>query len=64
MQRHLRHIHAELVGVPAEEIVAAVQVERAEDAERAGELELVLERVAGKDRVVLLDVDLDLVLRS
>ena len=54
----------ELVGVPAEKIVAAVQVERAEDAERAGELDLVLERMAGEDRVVLLDVDLDLVLED
>ena len=52
----------ELVGVPAEQIVAAVQVERAEDAERAGELDLVLEGMAGEDGVVLLDVDLDLVL--
>ena len=45
----------ELVGVPAQEVVAAVQVERAENAERGGELNLVLEGMAGEDRVVLLD---------
>jgi len=37
-QRQLRHVHGELVGVPAQEVVAAVQVERAEDAQRGGEL--------------------------
>jgi hypothetical protein len=41
-QRQLRHVHGELVGIPAEELVAAIEVERAEDAERGGELDLVL----------------------
>ena len=63
-ERHLRHVHGELVGVPAELVVAAVDVDGAEDAERAGERQLVLEGVAGEDGVVLLDVDLDLFLEA
>ena len=63
-QRHLRDVHGELVGVPAGLIVVAVDVDRAEDAERGGERELVLEGVAGEDGVVLLDVDLDLLLEA
>ena len=45
-------------------LVAAVHVDRAEDAERLRERDLVLEAVAGQQRVVLLDVDLDLVLEA
>jgi len=41
-QRQLRNVHRELVGVPAEQIVAAVDVERAEHAERLGERDLVM----------------------
>src|SRR3954468_4584581 len=57
----LRHIHRELVGIPAEQIVAAVDIERAQDSQRLGERDLVLERMAGEDGVVLLDVELDVV---
>src|ERR1035438_3366487 len=58
-QRKLRYVHRELVSIPAEQIVAAVDVERAEDAERLGEHDLVVERMARQDGVVLLDVELD-----
>ena len=61
-ERHFRHVHGELVGVPARLIVAAVDVERAEDAERRGQRDLMLERVAGKNRVVLLDIELHVLL--
>src|SRR5437868_4264195 len=58
-ESELRHVHCELVGIPAEQIVAAVDVDGAKDAERLGKRDLVMERVAGKDGVVLLDVELD-----
>ena len=63
-ERHLRQVVRELVGVPAELLVAAVHVERAEDAERLRHGDLVLEGVAGEQRVVLLDVHLHLVLEA
>ncbi len=47
-----------------EQIVAAVDVDRAEDAERRGQRDLVLEGVAGEDRVVLLDIDLHILLEA
>ena len=62
-QRHFRHVVGELVGVPAGLVVVAVHVDRAEDAERVGQRQFVLEGMAGQDRVALLDVDLDLVLQ-
>ena len=62
-QRHLRHVVGELVGVPARLVVVAVHVDRAEDAERIGQRQFVLEGMAGQDRVALLDVDLDLLLQ-
>ena len=62
--RHLAGVHGELVGVPAEQRVAAVDVDRAENAERERQRDLVLEGVAGEHRVVLLDVDLHLLGQS
>jgi hypothetical protein len=62
-QRHFRHVVGELVGVPARLVVVAVHVDRAEDAERVGQRQLVLEGMAGQDRVALLDIDLHLVLQ-
>ena len=62
-QRHFRHIVGELVGVPAGLVVVAVHVDRTEDAERIGQRQLVLEGMAGKDGVALLDIDLDLLLQ-
>ena len=58
-ERQVRRVHRKLIGVPAEQLVAAVDVERAEDAERLGEHDLVTERVAGEGSVILLDVELD-----
>ena len=63
-QRHLRQVVRELVGVPAQHLVAAVHVDGAEDAQRLRQRDLVLEAVAGEQRVVLLDVDLDLLLQA
>src|SRR5215211_3705598 len=63
-KRHLRDIHRELVGVPAEKIVAAIDVDRAEDAEGGCEREFVLEGVTGQDRVILLDIDLHLIFEA
>ena len=54
----------ELVGVPARLVVVAVGVDRAEQAERGGERDLVLERMVGQHRVADLDVELDLVLEA
>ena len=56
-QGQLAGVHRELVGVPAQQRIAPVEVDRAEDAERIGERDFVLERVAGEVGVVLLDVD-------
>src|SRR5712664_263675 len=61
-QRHLGHAVRELVGVPAQEQVAPVHVDAAEDAERQGHGDLVLEGVAGQGGVVDLDVGPDLLL--
>src|ERR1700724_2160360 len=61
-QRHLGHAVRELVGVPAQEQVAPVDVDAAEDAERQGHGDLVLEGVAGQGGVVDLDVGPDLLL--
>ena len=44
-------------------VVVAVHVDGPEDAQAGGQRQLVLEAVAGQDRVALLDVDLDLVLQ-
>ena len=63
-QRHVERIVVELVGVPAVLRIAAVDVDRAEDAERVGQRDLVLEGVAGEGRVVGFDVDLHLVLEA
>src|SRR5882724_7941207 len=60
-QRKLGHIHRELIGIPAEQIVAAVDVERAQDAQGLCQRDLVLERMAGQNGVVLLDVEFDVV---
>ena len=54
----------ELVGVPAEQQVAAVGVDRAEDPVRDGVGQLVVQRVAGERGVVGLDVQLELVLEA
>ena len=62
-ERHLRHVVGELVGVPARLVVVAVHVDRTEDPERIGQRQLVLEGVAGKDRVALLDIDLHFLLQ-
>ncbi len=61
-ERHLGEVVRELVGVPAELHVAAVHVDRAEDAQRLRGRDLVLEAVAGERGVVGLDVDLDFLL--
>src|SRR6266576_4715346 len=58
-QRKLGHIHRELIGIPAEQIIAAVDGERAQDSQGLGKRDLVLERMAGENGVVLLDVELD-----
>src|SRR5690606_5842631 len=55
-------IGRELVGVPTEEKIARVRIDRAEEALRAGVVELVLHRVPGERRVVRLDVELDVLL--
>jgi hypothetical protein len=60
--REIGHVVRELVGVAAELRVTAVEVEAAEDAERQGGGDLVLEALSGQGRVVALDVDLELVL--
>src|SRR5215217_4806941 len=59
-KRQLRHIHGKLVGVPTQEVIAAVEVERTEQAKGRCKGDLVLERMAGKNSVVLLNVDLHL----
>ena len=59
-----RHVHRELVGIPAEQIVAAIDVDRSEDAQRRSERDLVLESVSGEDGVILLDIDLDVLLQT
>ena len=58
-QRKVRHVHCKLVGIPAEQVVAPIDIERTEDAECPREGDLVVERVAGEDSVVLLDVEFD-----
>ncbi len=63
-QRGVRDVVRELVGVPAQLRIAAVHVDRTEDAERGRQRDLMLEAVAGKRRVVVLDVDLDLLLEA
>ena len=63
-QRHFRHVVGELVGIPAGLVVVAVHVDRAEDAERIGERQFMLEGMAGKDRMALLDIDLHLVFET
>jgi hypothetical protein len=63
-QRHFRNVVRELVGIPAGLVVVAVHVDRAEDAERIGKRQLVLEGVAGKDRVALLDIELHFVFEA
>src|SRR6266481_4444412 len=58
-ERHLRYVHRELVSVPAQKVIAAIDVERPEDAKCIGKRDLVLERMAGENRVVLFEVELD-----
>src|SRR5690606_17296783 len=60
-ERYFRHIVGKLVGVPTRLIVVAVHVDRAEDAKSDRQPKLVLEGMAGKDGMALLDIDLDLV---
>src|SRR5690606_27671658 len=59
-QRHLGGAVGELVGVPARLVVVAVHVDGAENAERVGKRKFMLEGVAGKYGVTLLDIDLHL----
>ena len=63
-QRDLRHVHGELIGIPPRLIVTAIDVDGAEDTQRRGQRDLVLEGVAGQHRMVLLDVELDIVLQA
>ncbi len=57
-KRHFRHVIGELVRIPAGLHVVAVHVDRAENAEGVGHGKLVLEGMAGKDRMALLDIEL------
>ena len=52
-------VRRELVGVPAEQLVAGVGVDRAQRACRAGDFQFVLHRVAGERGVVGLEVQLE-----
>ncbi|CAB5370609.1 unnamed protein product [Rhizophagus irregularis] len=54
----------ELIGVPAILRIAAVRIDRAEDAERRCGGDLVLEGVAGEGCVVRLDIDLHFILKA
>ncbi len=54
-------IGGELVGVPAQEHVAGVGVDRAQDAGAAGDFELVLNRVAGERRVIGFQVEFQVI---
>ena len=63
-QRDFAHVVRELIGVPAVLRIAAVHVDRAEDAEVDRHGDLVLEAVPGERRVVGFDVDLDLLLEA
>ena len=59
---HLRReidVGRELVGVPAEQHVAGVGVDRTERARRAGDFQFMLHRVAGERGVVGLEVQLE-----
>ena len=52
-------VGGELVGVPAQQVVAGVGVDRAQGARADGDLQLVHHRVAGQRGVVGLDVQLE-----
>ncbi len=58
-EREFAHVGVELVGVPAEELVTGVRVDRTEQTVGDRELDLVLEGVAGERRVIGLDVELE-----
>ncbi len=60
----LRNVVRELIGIPARLRIAAVDVDRAEDAECHGKRDFMLEGMAGERRVVGLDIDLDLVFQA
>jgi len=51
-ERGVVDVRRELVGVPAEQQIAAVGVNRAEYSVGRAELQLVVERVTGESRVV------------
>jgi hypothetical protein len=57
---YFRDIHGELVRIPACQIVAAIDIDRSEDAERGGQSDLMLEVMTGKNGVVLFDICLNL----
>ena len=57
----IRDLVEELVGVPAQEQVARVGVDRAQEALLAGVVEFVLHAVAGQRGVVGLDVEFDMI---
>ena len=63
-QRNLLDGMRKLVGVPAVLRIAAIGVDRTEDAERGGHRDLVLETVPRQCGVVRLDIDLDLLLQA
>ena len=63
-ERELLHVRVELVGVPAEQRVAGVRVDRAQHPLGGRDLDLVLEGVAGERRVVGLDVELEVLLEA
>ena len=60
-ERHLGDIVRELVGVPAGLVVVPVHVDRTEDPQIVRQRKFMLEGMAGKDGVALLDIDPNLI---
>ena len=63
-KRELLDVGVELVGVPTQQKVAGVGVDRSEQALRGRRLDLMLERVAGEGGVVGLDVELEMLVEA
>ena len=63
-EREFFHVGIELVGVPAEQQVAAVRIDGADHALGRGDLDLVLEAVPRERGVVRLDVELEMLFEA
>src|SRR5262249_13033507 len=62
-ERQLRRVVRELIRIPPQQRVASVDVERSEDAEGVRHRDFVLEGMPSQDRVIFLEIELDVLLQ-